>query len=66
MKRALTIVGILLALGGGVWILQGVGLLPGSFMSGQIRWAYNGVGMAALGLMLVALVNRPRRPPNNN
>ena len=28
MKRALTIVGILFALGGGVWILQGVGILP--------------------------------------
>jgi hypothetical protein len=30
-----------------VWILQGVNILPGSFMSGQTKWAINGI-LAAL------------------
>ncbi len=61
MKRILTIVGVLLMLGGGVWILQGVGILPGSFMSGQIQWAYNGTAMAVVGVGLLAFAHRPRR-----
>jgi hypothetical protein len=24
---------------GGAWFLQGINVLPGSFMTGQIRWA---------------------------
>ena len=34
MKIALRIVGALLVLVGAVWILQGVNILPGSFMTG--------------------------------
>jgi hypothetical protein len=36
MKTALNVLGGILILVGIVWILQGVNLLPGSFMSGQI------------------------------
>ncbi len=36
-----------------VWILQGVGLLPGSFMTGQIVWAIIGVAVLAIGLLLL-------------
>jgi len=42
MKIVLNIVGVLLVLLGGIWFLQGINLLPGSFMTGQIRWAING------------------------
>jgi len=38
MRIALIIVGAVLVFFGGVWFLQGVNVLPGSFMSGQIRW----------------------------
>ena len=38
--------GVLLLLTGIVWILQGVGILPGSVMTGQIFWA--GAGVVAL------------------
>ena len=31
MKIALSIVGVLLVLAGGVWFLQGINILPGSF-----------------------------------
>lgn len=31
--------GALMVLGGGAWIFQGINLLPGSFMTGDPRWA---------------------------
>ena len=42
MRTTLRIVGALLVLTGGVWFLQGINVLPGSFMTGQIRWAVYG------------------------
>ena len=52
MRWALVIVGGLMVLMGGTWLLQGVGILPGSFMTGQTFWAIVGtaflVGGAAL------------------
>jgi hypothetical protein len=53
MKLVLNIFGALLVLIGVIWVLQGVNVLPGSFMTGQIRWAIYGaitfiVGCAAL------------------
>jgi hypothetical protein len=36
-----------LILAGGVWFLQGINILPGSFMTGQIQWAVYG-GLAVL------------------
>jgi hypothetical protein len=38
-RGTLIALAILCDLTGGVWILQGVGLLPGSFMSGDVMWA---------------------------
>ena len=38
---------------GGVWLLQGVGILPGSFMTGQTFWAVMGVIVLAVGSFLV-------------
>ena len=54
------IAGGLLIAGGAIWILQGVNILPGSFMTGQIVWAWRGVGMAAAGVLLMVVVNRRR------
>jgi hypothetical protein len=34
---------------GSIWVLQGVNILPGSFMTGDIRWAYRGAGVAVVG-----------------
>ena len=42
MKLILNVVGAVLALVGVVWILQGINILPRSFMTGQIKWAYYG------------------------
>jgi hypothetical protein len=44
-----------------IWILQGVNILPGSFMTGQIVWAWRGAFTAVIGILLVWLVNRKRR-----
>jgi hypothetical protein len=61
MKIALTVAGILCVLMGGIWFLQGINVLPGSFMTGQIEWAYYGGGLIVLGLLSIAM-SRRRRP----
>jgi len=53
MRYVLLIVGGMMALMGGVWMLQGVGVLPGSFMTGQAFWAIVGALFLAVGGMLV-------------
>ena len=63
MKATLDIVGGVLVLSGAIWFLQGINLLPGSFMTGQIRWAvYGGIAVAAgISLLLVAHWRRNSR-----
>ena len=49
---------------GGVWLLQGIGILPGSFMTGQMFWAVMGAVFMAVGGLLVLAgfrLNRRRR-----
>ena len=58
MRTALNIAGTLLLLMGGVWILQGVGVLPGSFMTGQRQWALYGVIAAVIGIALLVFARR--------
>jgi hypothetical protein len=60
MKTLLMTVGVILVLMGGVWFLQGINILPGSFMSGQTRWAVNGVIAIAVGLALIFASRRRR------
>jgi hypothetical protein len=60
MKITLNIVGTLLVLMGAIWFFQGINILPGSFMTGQIRWAvYGGIAIAA-GIVLLVVSNRRR------
>jgi len=61
VRIALNLVGAFLILSGGIWFFQGIGVLPGSFMTGQIQWAYYG-GIAVLagaGLLVAANRSRP-------
>jgi hypothetical protein len=61
MRITLNIVAGLLVLAGAIWFLQGINVLPGSFMTGQIRWAvYGGIAVAA-GIALSLGANRPRK-----
>jgi len=55
------VVGVLLVVVGGVWFLQGIDVLGGSFMSGNAFWAFVGVPMVVVGLALV-IPRRPRPP----
>lgn len=59
MRYVLLFVGGLMALVGGVWLLQGVGVLPGSFMTGQVFWAAVGASLLAVGGALIFAALRP-------
>jgi hypothetical protein len=61
MKIVLNIVGVLLVLIGGIWFLQGVNVLPGSFMSGQMRWAVRGGILVIAGIVGLVWANRKRQ-----
>jgi len=54
------ILGAIAILVGAVWILQGSGVLPGSFMTGQRMWLVIGIIVAIVGLALA--YNGIRRP----
>ena len=58
MKILLNIIGVLLILAGGIWFLQGINILPGSFMTGQAQWAVYGAVSIAIGIGLLWFVNR--------
>jgi hypothetical protein len=60
VKILAIIVGGLLILIGGVWILQGINILPGSFMTGQIQWAIYGAIAALVGAALIWWSRRRR------
>lgn len=53
MKIAITVVGVLMCLIGVVWFLQGINILPGSFMSGAPFWAFAGAVVVALGAFIL-------------
>jgi hypothetical protein len=61
MKIALNIVGVLLVLAGSIWFLQGINVLPGSFMSGQSQWAVRGGIAALVGVGVLLWANRRRQ-----
>jgi hypothetical protein len=58
VKTILKIFSGLLILSGGIWILQGVNILPGSFMTGDPQWAINGVITIIIGAGLFWFANR--------
>ena len=58
MRIPMIIAGVLLVLMGGVWILQGINVLPGSFMTGQTKWAVYGAITAVIGIALIVLSRR--------
>lgn len=58
MKVGLNIVGVLLALMGAIWFLQGIGVLQGSFMSNQSSWMIIGLVLFVLSAGLLIYNNR--------
>jgi hypothetical protein len=58
MRIALNVAGALCLLVGCVWILQGINILPGSFMTGQTKWAIYGGLLVVAGIGLLISANR--------
>ena len=61
MKIVLNIIAVILVLLGSVWVLQGINVLPGSFMSGQLRWALRGGILVFAGIVGLVWANRKRK-----
>lgn len=59
-RRLVAVMGVVVAIMGGVFTLQGVGILGGSFMSGSATWAVIGIAMVIAGLTLYARGTRTR------
>ena len=63
MRAGVGILGVLILLAGAVFAGQGLGFIPGSYMSGDIKWFWIGSVMVVVGLALGAagFLGRPRR-----
>lgn len=58
MKLTISIISVLILLGGLVWFLQGINVLPGSYMTGDPQWAINGAIAMAAGAVMFVFVRR--------
>ncbi len=70
LQKVLIVVGGIALLLGLLWIGQGAGLIPGSFMTGDRTWLGIGLAVACVGAVLVYVaLQRPRmqrrRPPSS-
>jgi len=61
MRITLNILGLVLVFFGSVWVLQGINVLPGSFMSGQTQWAVRGGIAVIVGIAVLLWANRRRQ-----
>ena len=55
MRWVLIVVGIVFAIMGVGWALQGGSVLPYGQMAGQSRWIYLGIALAAGGIVLLVV-----------
>ena len=62
MRTLVLVVGILVALAGAVFALQGAGILPGSYMTGDRLWLVIGMVMVPVGLAMAWWARRPAPP----
>ena len=63
---ALITAGVIALIFGGVWVGQGMNLIPGSFMTGSRMWLSIGLIIAIVGIVLIALgLRRPGRGRTN-
>jgi hypothetical protein len=60
VRSGLAVVGVLILLAGAVFVGQGLGYIPGSFMTGDIHWFWIGSVMVVLGLVLGGVSRRLR------
>jgi hypothetical protein len=60
MRILLNVAGVLCLLMGAVWFLQGINILPGSFMTGQTKWAIYGGLLVVVAIAVLTVANRRR------
>lgn len=60
MKIAFQVFSVLLLLTGLVFFLQGINVLPGSYMTGDPQWVINGIMIMTIGLGMFSWINRRR------
>jgi hypothetical protein len=60
-RLALNVFGAFLLVLGVIWILQGINILPGSFMTGDPMWAAAGAVVALGAVSILVVVNARRR-----
>ena len=60
MRISLNVVGVLCLVVGCIWFLQGINVLPGSFMTGQTKWAVYGGLLLIVGIIVLMRANRRR------
>jgi hypothetical protein len=61
MRIATYVVAVLCIIAGGTWFLQGINVLPGSFMTGQTKWAVYGALLLVVGIVLLVRAGRQPR-----
>ncbi|MGZ3306669.1 MAG: hypothetical protein ACXU8U_12485 [Asticcacaulis sp.] len=49
VRIAMSVIAALAVILGVIWILQGLNILPGSFMTGHMEWTWRGAIMVVVG-----------------
>jgi len=60
MRIPMFVAGVLCCVVGVIWILQGINVLPGSFMTGHMKWAVYGAFLLLAGVGLSVAARRRR------
>ena len=60
MRLTKNLVALIVLAIGALWSLQGIGVVGGSFMTGQSQWLYAGIVTALIGLLGLVWANRSR------
>ena len=60
MRITSNVVGVLCLVVGCIWFLQGINVLPGSFMTGQTKWAIYGGLLFIAGVAVLVVAKRRR------
>jgi hypothetical protein len=61
LRAGLGVIGLLVFLAGAVFAGQGLGYIPGSYMTGDIKWFWIGLGLIVVGLVLGVVSRRRSR-----
>jgi hypothetical protein len=60
-RSTLITVGVIAIVVGVIWVGQGMGLIPGSFMTGDTKWLIIGIIVGVVGIVLTVLgLRRPK------